>query len=71
MGTLAVLEGSNSRPEFEEIRKTYGQMDAEAIKVCPGHNTEWNIVNFISYILNRIMINIQHATWSNYDNASI
>ena len=34
MGTLAVLEGSNSRPEFEEIRKTYGQMDAEAIKVC-------------------------------------
>ena len=34
MGTLAVLEGSNSRPEFEKIRQTYGQMDAEAIKVC-------------------------------------
>jgi len=54
MGTLAVLEGSNSRPEFEEIRKTYGQMDAEAIKVCPGHNSEWNIMNIPSYILNII-----------------
>ena len=54
MGTLAVLEGSNSRPEFEEIRKTYGQMDAEAIKVCPCHNTEWNIMNFLSYIINII-----------------
>ena len=55
MGTLAVLEGSNSRPEFEEIRKTYGQMDAEAIKVCPGHNTEWNIMNIPSYIINIIL----------------
>ena len=53
MGTLAVLEGSNSRPEFEEIRKTYGQMDSEAIKVCSGHKSECNInyhVCFINYV---------------------
>ena len=54
MGTLAVLEGSNSRPEFEEIRKTYGQMDEEAIKVCPSHNSEWNIMNIPLYIINII-----------------
>ena len=33
MGTLAVLEGSNSLPKFHPIRSTYGQMDAEQINV--------------------------------------
>ena len=33
MGTLAVLEGSNHSPEFEKIRTTYGQIDAEAMQL--------------------------------------
>ena len=38
MGTLAVLEGSNHSPEFEKIRTTYGQMDAEAMQL----KGKWN-----------------------------
>ena len=33
MGTLAVLEGSSSLPQFQKLRNTYGQMDAEKINV--------------------------------------
>ncbi len=30
MGTLAILEGSNSLPSFQQLRDTYGALDAEA-----------------------------------------
>ena len=33
MGTITILESSNSDPAFEEIRNTYGQMDAEKINL--------------------------------------